>query len=70
MSAAELKQVIAKLQILLEEKSRTEKARLKVEKVKPSGEKVKPGSVSQDEVLKRLDILTKEVDELKRSIKK
>jgi hypothetical protein len=63
MSAEELKQVIAKLQILLEEKVRAEKLR-------PARVKVQPGAVSQDEILKRIDKLAQEVEELKRAIKK
>jgi len=80
MSAQELKQVITKLQILLDEKVRAaEKENLGGEKIRPGtpdkakpglGEKVKPGAVSQDEILKRLDKLTQEVEELKRAIKK
>ena len=38
------------------------------EKVKPGAEK--PGAVSQDEVLKRLDKLAHEIEEIKKSIKK
>jgi hypothetical protein len=71
MSAQELKQVITKLQILLEEKARAEKGKPGVEKVKPVlGEKVKPGAVSQEEILMRLDKLSREIEEIKRSIKR
>lgn len=83
MSPQELKQVIVKLQVLLDEKMRNEKIKALGEKVKPAypskpggekvkplGEKVKPGAVSQDEILKRLDKLSYEIEEIKRSIKK
>jgi hypothetical protein len=77
MSAQELKQLIVKLQLMLDEKTRSEKVKPGIEKVKPGIEKVKPGiekvkpgTVSQDEILKRLDKLSHEVEELKRSIKK
>ena len=71
MSPEELKQVIAKLQILLEEKTRNADKTKTIEKVKPgSTEKVKPGGVSNDEIMKRLDILTMQVEELRRAIKK
>ena len=75
MSAEELKQVITKLQILLEEKTRGKPGAEKIKpasgaKGKPGGEKVKPSAGSQDEILKRLDMLTKEVEELRRAIKK
>ena len=67
MSPQELKQVIVKLQTLLDEKMRNAE---KASGEKVSGEKVKPGAGSQDEILKRLDKLSYEVEELKRAIKK
>jgi hypothetical protein len=80
MSPQELKEVIVKLQMLLDEKVRAaDKEKLGGEKIKPgapdkpkpgSGERIKPGTVSQDEILKRLDKLTHEVEELKRAIRK
>jgi hypothetical protein len=84
MTPEQLKEVIAKLQKLLVEKLRNAE-REAVEKVKPV-ERVKPGSTdrpdrpdrfdrkpgaaSQDEIMKRLDMLAKEIEELKRAIKK
>jgi hypothetical protein len=80
MSPQELKEVIVRLQMLLDEKVRAaDKEKLGGEKIKPgapdkpkpgSGERIKPGMVSQDEILKRLDKLTHEVEELKRAIRK
>jgi hypothetical protein len=82
MSPQELKQVIVKLQTLLDEKMRNaenpsgEKVKPAYpgkpggEKIKPGAEKVKPAASSQDEILKRLDKLSYEVEELKRAIKK
>ena len=65
MSPEELKQVIVKLQVLLEEKTRNADKTKTIEKVKPgSTEKVKPGGVSNDEIMKRLDVLTMQVEEL------
>jgi hypothetical protein len=71
MSAEQLKDLIAKLQGLLEEKTRNpEKVKPgSTAKVKPGGEK-KPGAGSQDEIMKRLDQLSKEIEELRRAIKK
>jgi hypothetical protein len=75
MSAPELKQLIAKLQILLEEKTRTGD-KPGTEKAKPYpgkpglGEEVKPGALPQDEIMKRLDKLSQELEELRRTIKK
>jgi hypothetical protein len=73
MSAEQIKELIGQLQKALEEKTRgakgAEKSATKPEKpAKPAKEK--PGAVSQDEILKRLDKLTAEVEELKRAIKK
>ncbi len=61
MSAEQIKATIARLQTILEKKA-TEPAR------KPGGPD-RPGA-SQEEVLKRLDKLTQEIDEIRRSIKK
>ena len=50
------------------EKPGTKPGEKPVKPGKPGGEK--PGAVSQDEILKRLDRLTAEVEELKRALKK
>ena len=80
MTPEQLKELITKLQRVLDEKTRgPDKAKPDTgdkpkpgatNKVKPAGGKVKPGAASQDEVLKRLDKLTAEVEDLKRAIKK
>ena len=62
MSAEQIKATIARLQMILDKKA-TETAR------KPGGGPDRPGA-SQEEILKRLDRLTQEIDEIRRSIKK
>ena len=82
MTPEQLKELITKLQRVLEDKVRNAEREKNVEKVKPV-ERIKPGSpdrperlerkpgaASQDEIMKRLDMLQKEIEELKRAIKK
>jgi hypothetical protein len=82
MSPDQIKELIGQLQKALEEKTRGDKVGEKAG-TKPRGKPVekpgvkpgklageKPGAVSQDEILKRLDRLTAEVEELKRALKK
>jgi hypothetical protein len=65
MTPQQIKELIVKLQVLLEEKTRA------AQKEKPgTGDKPKPGAGSPDEILKRLDQLSKEIDELRRAIKR
>ena len=76
----DLKELIVKLTQILEEKTRNPD-KIKpgtgdkpkpgaVDKLKTLGEKVKPGGVANEELMRRLDKLTVEIEELKRAIKK
>ena len=79
MSPRELKELIGKLERILDEKMRNpdrergregdrgEKGRFDERR---RGEERKPGMVPQEEILRRLDQLSREVEELRRAIKK
>lgn len=94
MSPQQIKELIGKLQRILDEKTRhadhqkrseieekealrdiEREGRRKVEierrvEIRPGTLKVNPAQVSQEEILKRLDRLSKEVEELRRAIRK
>jgi hypothetical protein len=69
MTPEQLKELITKLQRILEEKVRNAEREKNVEKGRPGVER-RPGAASQDEILKRLDMMQKEIEELKRAIRK
>jgi hypothetical protein len=85
MSPQQIKELIGKLQRILDEKIRhgDDQKRTEIEKegrrkaeverrveIRGGNLLVNPGQVSQEEILKRLDRLSKEVDELRRAIRK
>lgn len=85
MSPQQIKELIGKLQKILDEKIRhgdgqkrtdiEKEGRRKIEierrvEIRPGTLKVNPAQVSQEEILKRLDRLSKEVEELRRAIRK
>ena len=94
MSPQQIKELIGKLQRILDEKTRhadhqkrseiedreaqrdiEKEGRRKIEierrvEIRPGTIKANPGQVSQEEILKRLDRLSKEVEELRRAIRK
>ncbi|HSQ55474.1 MAG TPA: hypothetical protein VLM40_06990 [Gemmata sp.] len=69
MSPAQLKQLISQLQRVLEEKTRGDRGDVESRKTGARSEKSQR-AIPQDDVKKRIEQLSKELEELRRSIKK